>query len=102
MIQVVRTARAFLLRSDMPTTQQRFLHMASKFQGNLAQVKGPATCLSHCLRKLDWRIDGQGFVQVTAFLSFNLMQCSLKRFIRFMLQAWQEKFFMTFSHRTKW
>ena len=100
-VQVLRAARMFLLKCN-PETRRRFLHIASRFHGHLSHVRGPASCLAHCLHKLDWKINDKGEIQVTAFLTFNLMFCSFKRFVRFMTRAWQEKFFMLHSHRTKW
>ena len=79
-VQVLRAARMFLLKCN-PETQRHFLHIASRFHGHLSHVRGPASCLAHCLHKLDWKINDKGEIQVTAFLTFNLMFCSFKRFV---------------------
>ena len=100
-LQVIRAARNFLLKSTHET-QQQFLRMASRFQGNLSQVKGPAAALAFCLRKLSWQIDQHGAIGVTAFLKFNLLHCSFKRFVRFVTIAWQDKLVMLHSQRSRW
>ena len=100
-LQVIRSARNFLLKSDAQARED-FLWMASRFRGALHNVKGPASCLAFCLRKLDWQIDKHGGVHVTAFLNFNLLHCSFQRFARFVTQAWQEQHVMMHSQRTKW
>eukprot|EP00435_Cladocopium_sp_Y103_P014551 s3693_g3.t1 len=100
-LQILRAARNFLLKSN-PDVSASFLRIASRFQGNLHNVSGPASCLAFCLRKLHWHIDSAGYISVMAFLKFHLAQNSFQRFARFVTQAWQEKHVMMHSQRTKW
>eukprot|EP00438_Fugacium_kawagutii_P007751 Skav221251 [mRNA] locus=scaffold1045:586069:589290:+ [translate_table: standard] len=65
--RILQSARRFLLHAS-PDQRTMFFHIASRFQGTLANTKGPATTFALVLEKLGWSLDRSGQVGFTAFL----------------------------------
>lgn len=98
-LQAIKAARRFCLRC---TTQQKqwFLSIASKFQGTLKDVRGPATSLGYLLNLVDWKISKDGVLHVATFESFDITAVSQQRLARFLATAWQEDHFLMHTNRT--
>eukprot|EP00435_Cladocopium_sp_Y103_P041521 s66_g11.t1 len=100
-LKALTTARHFLL-SQPPQVQKSFFYLCSRFQGNLANVTGPASALSFLLSHLSLQIDAEGFLHATAFLKFPVLQVSLKRLTRHLQHAWMDRLVILHSARYKW
>ena len=50
-----------------------FMHVPV-FKDKLSQVHGPAAALAHLLEKVDWKLDKEGCLHVTAFLQFPTLE----------------------------
>eukprot|EP00438_Fugacium_kawagutii_P027057 Skav214848 [mRNA] locus=scaffold16:148008:151571:+ [translate_table: standard] len=98
-LQAIKAARRFLMRCSC-LQKQCFLSIASKFNGNLKDVRGPATALGYMLNLIDWRISKTGVLQVSAFEFFDFTQVSCKRLTRFLISTWQEDHVMMHTNRT--
>ena len=99
--KVISAARKFLVTSP-DDLRLAFLGTSSTFQGNLNKVIGPATAFGFCVRKLGWNINRFGGIHVSGFLTFNVMQCSLKRLHRFAILSWQDRLVHMFTQRKEW
>ena len=99
--QILRIARAFLLAAPLDV-RRAFLHIASRFQGTLHCVRGPASALSFCLQQIGWQIDREGVISVNAFLRFDLCANSFQRFRRFLDVSWQKGLIMALTFRKSW
>lgn len=66
------TARSFLLYQK-PNSAMAFFKICSQFRGSLQQVHGPAAALAYMLDHINWKLDSQDKLQVTAFLAFPLL-----------------------------
>eukprot|EP00435_Cladocopium_sp_Y103_P035590 s1286_g9.t1 len=82
--------------------QSTFFKICSQFRGTLSQVHGPAAALSFMLDHVNWKLDRNGFLHVTAFLSFPLLKMSIGRITRFLELAWMDRLVIMHSARTKW
>eukprot|EP00435_Cladocopium_sp_Y103_P019437 s1570_g4.t1 len=99
--RAIATARSFLLQQSEATCQA-FFRLCSQFRGSLQQVHGPAAALAFMLCNVDWKLDAQGSLHVTAFLSFPLLGSSMQRISRFLRVAWLDRLVMLHTSRTKW
>ena len=95
------TARSFWLYQK-PDSAMAFFKICSQFRGSLQQVHGPAAALAYMLDHINWKLDSQGKLQVTAFLAFPLLHMSVNRIARFLQDAWMDKLVIMHSARTKW
>eukprot|EP00435_Cladocopium_sp_Y103_P066472 s251_g28.t1 len=89
-----KVTQAFCLEEEL---QPQFMR-----RSNLSQVHGPAAALAYLLDHINWKLDSQGRLHVTAFLAFPLLQISMHRITRFLQDAWTEKLILMLTARTKW
>eukprot|EP00435_Cladocopium_sp_Y103_P074345 s105_g48.t1 len=99
--KAITTARAFLLQQSEDTRNKFFL-LCSRFRGTLQHVHGPAAALSFLLCQLDWKLDAEGNMHVTAFMKLPLLGASAKRLLRFLEQAWMDRLILLHTARTRW
>ena len=98
-LQAIKMARRFLLQAN-EQDRQHFLFLASRPSEYVGYCKGPASALREYLLRLGWTIDKFGMINVTAFLRFNILQCSFQRFVSFALKSWQETLIVLHTSRT--
>ena len=99
-LRALANARNFLTTQSQEM-QKNFFHACSRFQGQLSQVHGPAAALAHLLEKVDWKLDKEGCLHVTAFLQFPLLKVSIQRVERFLERAWLDKLVLLHTAKTK-
>eukprot|EP00438_Fugacium_kawagutii_P007000 Skav208845 [mRNA] locus=scaffold1839:27694:31653:- [translate_table: standard] len=87
--KIILAARSYLLAAT-EDIRAGFLHIASRFHGNVTQIKGPASSLGYAVQQFGWTIDSAGLVHATTFQFFDLCTMSIKRLTRFMTFAWQQ------------
>eukprot|EP00438_Fugacium_kawagutii_P003266 Skav236367 [mRNA] locus=scaffold1770:187178:189243:+ [translate_table: standard] len=98
--RILMSARRFLMHAS-DWDQLTFLELATNFRGTIATVRGPAAALGYVLAELDWRIDIEGVIRPTAFVTFSIYTCSKKRLASFLQQSWLEGLVMNKSTRTR-
>jgi hypothetical protein len=89
----VFAAKRFLAKQSQEMIS-KFLEHAATFRGNLAQVRGPASCLAFCLNELGWSITKTGDLLATPFISIPILHASFNRIEKFLTRAWQTKLVM--------
>lgn len=89
----VFAAKRFLAKQSQEMIS-KFLEHAATFRGNLAQVRGPASCLAFCLNELGWSITKTGDLLATPFISIPILHASFNRIEKFLTRAWQKKLVM--------
>ena len=99
--RVISAARDFLLSVEQDTASL-FLYFASQFRGNLNRVSGPASAFGFCLQRLGFSINQFGGLHVKAFVTLQLLQTSLKRLLRFCIEAWQDNLLPLMSLKKEW
>lgn len=99
--KTILAARLFLLEASQDDTTY-FLNIAAAFQGTLLEVRGPATALAFCLSLVGWQIDRRGNLLTSAFDSFCITTCSIKRITRLLVRAWQKDLIVGRTQRHSW
>ena len=99
--KVISAARDFLLSSE-GSVAKTFLYLASQFRGTLNKVLGPASTFGFCLQRMGFSINQFGGLHVKAFVTLQITQISLKRLLRFCVDAWQENLITLMSLRKDW
>ena len=88
-LQAIRSAKRFLLRSTQQQ-QQAFFSTAAQHPGTWTQCHGPAGSLKYYFRRLGWTISSEGQVNVSGFVSLSLLRHGLPTFRKWIQFAWQE------------
>ena len=99
--KLLSCVRLFLLRLS-PQRVLDFCYLASHFVGSLHSVHGPAAALGFTLRILGWQLDSSGHLHVSTFISVDLTCCSLQRFRRCLIHAWQYQLVRSTTSRYSW
>eukprot|EP00438_Fugacium_kawagutii_P015444 Skav221576 [mRNA] locus=scaffold1376:1136980:1140273:- [translate_table: standard] len=89
------THRTIIMLKRLLTTydddkRKQFFALAARFNGSVANVRGPASALGYLLTKINWQITTQGTIHVTAFESFDFLHISKHRIGRFLTLAWMQ------------
>ena len=99
-MQAFRAARKYLCQVPLEK-RDAFFHLASRCQGGISSIRGPAGTFAFYLRQLGWSVDPHGLVHLHSFLSFPFLGISLKRLIRFATLSWQDRLVTLQTQRTK-
>eukprot|EP00438_Fugacium_kawagutii_P033243 Skav228427 [mRNA] locus=scaffold1325:335853:337982:- [translate_table: standard] len=97
----ILAAKRYLLRCS-PQKASAFLDMVCCHSGTFAKCRGPAGTLRNYLNRIDWQLDRQGYLHVTAFRKIPLVFLSARHLTECLLNAWSQDLLTLHSSRKAW
>eukprot|EP00438_Fugacium_kawagutii_P005211 Skav208600 [mRNA] locus=scaffold598:192186:198849:+ [translate_table: standard] len=99
--EAILAAQRFLNRATDDQRRQ-FLTLVCNHSGVSNRCRGPAGVLRHYLNRIDWQMDTEGFLHVTAFRKVQLQHLGSKQLTRFLEVAWSQDLLTLHSTRHAW